>query len=68
MSPEAPCPECGKIVDFHEDEMEEVEDGIALCAECGMRVVENAFVAEVFAGEHDDLVEEIEQEGSDGDG
>lgn len=59
MSPIRPCPYCGKPFDFHEDELDRVADGSAVCLECGLKVTEAAFILEVVSGEHPELVDEI---------
>ena len=56
MSPIRPCPSCGRSTDFHVDELERVEDGSAMCLQCGMEFTRSAFVIEAIAGEHDDLL------------
>lgn len=55
MSPDAECPSCHKIRAFHDDEMEGLEEGLVICAECGLEVIETAFTLEVLRGEHDHL-------------
>ena len=62
MSPIRPCPYCRKQTDFHEDELERVEDGSAVCLQCGLEVAQAAFILEVVAGEHPQLVEAILEE------
>lgn len=65
MNPILPCPYCGKATDFHEDEVERVEDGSAVCMSCGLRLEEANFVLEVVAGEHPDFVERMLREEED---
>ncbi len=62
MSPIRPCPNCRKPTDFHEDEIERVEDGRAFCLQCGMEIAQSAFIMEMIAGEHDDLIKEKEDD------
>lgn len=62
MSPDAPCPECGRITAFHDEEMEGVDDGSVVCATCHLMVVESAFVLEIASGEHDHLIPNEEDE------
>ena len=63
MSPVRPCPHCGKQTDFHKDELERVEDGSAVCLQCGLEVAQAAFILEVVAGEHPHLLMDDEEEG-----
>lgn len=60
-----PCPHCGKETDFHEDEVESVEDGSAVCLECGLEVTAAAAVVEALGGSMDHLIPE--EEGGEGD-
>jgi NAD-dependent SIR2 family protein deacetylase len=70
MSPDAPCPRCGKIVAFHEDEMDDLEDGIAVCPACGLEIEYAVFFGEVLGGKHPELIErlkeQLEDEGREG--
>lgn len=63
MSPEAPCPRCGRKTDFHEDEMEDVEMGAAYCVECRMKIAEDAYILGIAMGweEPPDSVKEDEE-------
>lgn len=58
MSPEMPCPDCGKIVDFHDEEVEGVEEKSIVCPTCRMHITEAAFIFEMAMGEHDHLLPE----------
>lgn len=68
MNPVRPCPQCGKDTDFHESEIERVEDGRAICLQCGLELEEANMVLDMVAGKHPELVEEIlarDEEGGD---
>lgn len=67
MNPIRPCPQCGKDTDFHEDELEQVADGRAICLQCGMELTEANMVLDIVAGKHPELVQEIleREEGED---
>lgn len=66
MSPEGICPNCGNKVVFHEDEMEGVKAGTVVCTECGLERQYHEFLAEVLDGKHPELIQQIEEELSDG--
>lgn len=59
MNPIRACPQCGKPTNFHEDELEGVEDGRNICLQCGLELEEANMVLEIVAGKHPELVEEI---------
>lgn len=59
MNPIMACPQCGKPTDFHEDEVEGVEDGRNICLQCGMELEEANFVLDVVAGKHPEFVERM---------
>lgn len=59
MNPRMACPQCGKPTDFHDDEVEQVEDGRAICLQCGLELAEANMVLEIVAGQHPELVEQI---------
>ena len=59
MNPVMPCPQCGKDTNFHEDEVEGVEDGRNICLQCGLDLEEANMVLDIVAGKHPELVEEI---------
>lgn len=61
MSPEETCPKCGKKRLFHEDELEGVRAGEIVCTECALEQGYNTFLGEVLAGEHQELVDELEE-------
>jgi len=63
VNPVLPCPWCGKDTDFHEDEVEEVADGRAICLKCGLEMAETTMILEIVAGEHPHLVPDEEDEG-----
>lgn len=44
------CPECKKPWNFHEDEVEMVQMGAALCLDCGIEVQRNALIIDMFFG------------------
>ena len=70
MNPIRPCPQCGKDTDFHEDELEGLEDGRTICLQCGLELTEANMILDIVAGKHPELVEEIlsrDEEGGDGD-
>lgn len=62
MNPIMACPQCGKPTDFHEDEVEQVEDGRAICVQCGFALEEANFIIDVVAGKHPDFVENMNKE------
>ena len=66
MSPMRACPECGVPTAFHEDELEGVEGGSAVCPTCGLRAAENAFFFEIIEGRHDQLIPELSEEADGG--
>lgn len=59
MNPILPCPHCGKDTDFHDDEVEQVEEGSAVCVRCGMALEEANLAHEIVSGKHPELVEQI---------
>lgn len=64
MSPEAPCPRCGKPTQFHDDEMEGVEDGSGACMQCRLELTESGYIMGIAMGviEPPELEEEEEHE------
>lgn len=59
MNPIRPCPQCGRDVDFHEDELAGLEDGTTICLQCGFALTEANMILDIVAGKHPELVEEI---------
>lgn len=51
MSPDAECPSCGKIRAFHDDEMQDLEEGLLVCLECKFMVIPNEIVGDILTGE-----------------
>jgi hypothetical protein len=51
MSPDAECPNCHRIRAFHDDEMEDLEEGLTVCTECQMAVAINTVVGDILTGE-----------------
>lgn len=64
MNPVRPCPGCGKDFNFHEDELEGVEDGRSICLDCGMELEMSWWVLDVVAGRIDvsHLLEDEEED------
>lgn len=62
MNPILACPQCGKPTDFHDDEVEKVEDGSAICLQCGLELEEANMVLDIVAGKYPDLVQQILEE------
>jgi hypothetical protein len=46
---------------FHEDELKDVRSGKAICVECGFEREFNMFLGEVLAGEHKELIAELQE-------
>lgn len=61
MSPDAPCPKCGKTVSFHDDEMKGVRKGTALCMNCTFEHQYNVFLVEVLQGKHPELAKLLKE-------
>lgn len=59
MSPDAPCPRCGKVKPFHKGELEGVRAGEVLCVECSLETTFNEFLAEVLEGKHPKLIAQL---------
>ena len=59
MNPIRPCPHCGRDTDFHEDELEAVKEGDAICLACGLKMEEAHMILEMARGEHPELVQAI---------
>lgn len=59
MSPEAICPGCGREQMFHDDEVDSVRAGEAVCMECTLKQEELKFLVEVLEGGHKELIAQI---------
>jgi ribosomal protein L37AE/L43A len=50
VNPPAICPVCKRTREFHDDEMEQIADGSAACAECGLELAQAAFIDGIAMG------------------
>ena len=57
--PTLTCPACGEPAEFHEDEVDAVEDGEAFCLSCRLEIQQNGFFMGLLGGEHEELVEQM---------
>ncbi len=55
------CPECGEYAEFHNDEIEDVKIGEAICPSCTLERGYNVFLGEVLDGQHPELIAELRE-------
>lgn len=60
--PTLECPVCGNPTEFHEDEVEAVEDGTTSCMSCRLEATRDGFLMEILGGEQEEFVEATIQE------
>lgn len=65
MNPPAVCPRCKRTLEFHEDEMDEIADGSAACAECRLELTQQGFIMGIAMGTEKPPPELLEREEED---
>jgi hypothetical protein len=52
---------------FHDDELADVREGIAMCTECGLEHAFNVFLGELLEGKHPELAAELKRQSEEDD-